>query len=235
MFFEPRLCSRWTWRPNSLTGTRKRQSHRLKLELWASRVLFPRQAEGKGNYTFGPHVARLRWPFTPACPRKNLPRSPPSASEVASGFRGFEKLRNPSTSNCFPLDFGGPPKPEKPGARDGLGVHLQWVALWACSRWAVPPACRAKGYFEAPWGCSRSSFPLPVKEKAFPSLPQALPKCPRASEALEVPKLINIVLLSFGLWRTSEIGKSGLPKPDSPGARDGLRTRVRWTAFSECS
>ena len=78
-------------------------------------------------------------------------------------------------------------------------------------------------------------FPMPVKEKAFPSLPQALPKCPRASEALEVPELINIVLLSFGLWRTSEIGKSGLPKPDSPGARDGLRTRVRWTAFSECS
>ena len=82
---------------------------------------------------------------------KSLPRSPPSASEVASGFRGFEKLRNLSTSNCFPLDFGELPKPEKPGARDGLGVHLQWVALWACSRWAVPPACRAKGYFEAPW------------------------------------------------------------------------------------
>ena len=40
---------------------------------------------------------------------------------------------------------------KKPGARAGLSVHLQWVALWACSRWAVPPACRAKGYFEAPW------------------------------------------------------------------------------------
>ena len=45
VLFEPRLCSRWTWRPNSLTGTRKRQSqfldrHKEKAIAWLkTRVL----------------------------------------------------------------------------------------------------------------------------------------------------------------------------------------------------
>ena len=162
-----------------------------------------------------------------------LPQALPKCPRASEASKSSETYQH---RNCFPLDFGEPPKPDKPGARDGLGVHLQWVALWACSRWAVPPACRAKGYFEAPWGCSRSSFP-PCLSRKRPS--QVSPR--RCRSALGLPRLWKFPSLSTSFCFPSDFGElpklenSGLPKPDSPGARDGLRTRVRWTAFSECS
>ena len=93
-----------------------------------------------------------------------LPQAP---TKCPLGFRGSVKLLNLLKLSCFPMDFGELLKPDNPGARDGLGVCLQWMALWACSRWAFPPACRGKGYFEAPWGCSRSSFSLACRGKGY--------------------------------------------------------------------
>ena len=159
-----------------------------KLEFWTPRVsktgpdrtmlgvvwvprdsLFASACRGKGKFRALWECSR--WPFPPACRGKGLFGSFPGAYEVPLGFRGSVKLLNLLKLSCFPLDFGELLKPDNPGARDGLGVCLQWMALWACSRWAFPPACRGKGYFEAPWGCSRSSFPVPVEEKAISRLP----------------------------------------------------------------
>ena len=69
------------------------------------------------------------------------------------------------------MDFGELLKPDNPGARDGLGVCLQWMALWACSRWAFPLTVEEKIISRLPGDARDRLFPLPVEEKAISRLP----------------------------------------------------------------
>ena len=57
---------------------------------------------------------------------------------------------------AFAMAF--PPCLSRKRPSHGLGVRL---------RWPFPPACRGKGYFKAPLGCSRLTFPSACREKGL--------------------------------------------------------------------
>ena len=164
----------------------------------------------------------MRWPFTRACQGKGLPRSPPGASEVPSGFPGFEKLPNLSTSDCFPLDFGELPKPDKPlqGPQDNAGQaktstfprqargKYTFGPHVARLRWPFTPACPGKK-------------PSQVSLKRFRSglgSSQVSPR--RCRSALGLPRLWKFPSLSTSFCYPSDFGE--LPKSENPGFRNRI-------------
>ena len=62
-------------------------------------------------------------------------------------------------------------------------VRTIWGVIWGPSRLPFPPAYRGKGYFRAPWECSRWPFPLPVEEKALSGPPQEAQHRPSSDDS----------------------------------------------------
>ena len=146
----------------------------------------PFSSTGRGKIESWSRVCEIAMAFYPCLSRKGLPRSPPSASEVPSGFPGFEKLPHLSKSDCFPLDFGELPKPDKPleSPQDNAGQTKKST---------FPRQARGKYTFGPHVARLRCPFTLPaVQEKNLPRSPPSaskvasgLPKSPPG--AAEVP------------------------------------------------
>ena len=146
---------------------------------------------------------------------KSLPRSPPSASEVASGFRGFEKLRNLSTIELFSLGLWRASKTEK--ARRSrwtrrtlaMGGSLGMLAM-GCS-----PCLSSKRLFRSSLGMLAIVFSLCLSRKRqFQVSPR------RCRSALGLPRLWKFPSLSTSFCFPSGFGE--LPKSDNPGFRNRI-------------
>ena len=167
----PRLNTFLNARAFSSTGTGKRQSHGLKLEFWTARMPFPRQAEGKGNSNENHHfqpdclfldqhgekgTLKLKTRVLDALGLQKRPCSDDFGRHLGSLAIAF--------SPCLSRKrhFQGPPR--RPNT-----VPLPTIldASFGSSRLPLPPACRGKCYFRAPWECSRWPFPPACRGKGL--------------------------------------------------------------------